>query len=95
MCSCNPYRPAAAGALCNTAAPLHACNTTGLPLLERSATLQHPYLGLQDELSGGYGWLETGQTVSLPLLVLWGEDYETGHGLGSCSHATGRQGVTA
>lgn len=45
----------------------------GLPLLDRSAAAQHGYLGATEELAGGYGWLDEGQVVALPLLVLFGE----------------------
>ncbi|KIZ01480.1 hypothetical protein MNEG_6480 [Monoraphidium neglectum] len=44
----------------------------GLPLLDRSVSAQHQYLGACDELQGGYGWLEEGQVLELPMLVLWG-----------------------
>jgi hypothetical protein len=53
-----------------TSAPLP---TPGLPLLDRSVSAQHQYLGACDELQGGYGWLEEGQVLELPMLVLWGE----------------------
>lgn len=47
----------------------------GLPLLDRSASQQHQYLGVCDELHGGFGWLEEGEALDLPVLVLWGEQH--------------------
>ncbi|KAI8468587.1 MAG: hypothetical protein J3K34DRAFT_459827, partial [Monoraphidium minutum] len=44
----------------------------GLPLLDRAASAQHAYLGDCDELRGGFGWLEEGRDIELPLLTLWG-----------------------
>jgi len=55
---------------------------TGLPLLDRSVSLQHSYLGACNELQGGFGWLEEGRIFSLPVLVLWGEQQR---GLNTCS----------
>ncbi|GBG00324.1 hypothetical protein Rsub_13032 [Raphidocelis subcapitata] len=43
-----------------------------LPAPDRSATLQHGYLGAWDELHAGFGFLDEGEVFSLPVLVLWG-----------------------